>query len=131
MNTTATHTARQALQDAQDRLVAARKDGGDTIAAEAEVAEAEVALDGVLDAVDTAPVPTTWSDRFGNVIDVSRPTTSNIGLLPIGYVIPGCGTIEGVSDTAYRTDNGWWSFDAIHGRPDPVEPLVALAEAKS
>lgn len=88
----------------------------------------------------TTTVPTTWSDRFGNVIDVSHPTTENIGLLPIGYNIARVGAIIiGVSDTAYEVEQAdpetgrdvfWVSFDQVHGRRDAVQPLVTLDGAR-
>lgn len=45
------------------------------------------------------------------------------GLLPTGTVTP-LGTIEQVSLTAYKIDGHWVSFQAVHGKPEMVEPLV-------
>lgn len=60
------------------------------------------------------------------------------GLLPIGTLLEGFGTIAQVSLTAYRvewaepcaygtfTRSEWLPFSAVHGAPAPVEPLVVF-----
>lgn len=72
----------------------------------------------------------------------TAPTTENRGLLPVGTVLPDGGVVLAVSLTAYKVRPngydlaharlggeacGWLSFDQVHGRPAPVEPLVVFA----
>jgi hypothetical protein len=63
----------------------------------------------------------------------TSPTSANRGLLPIGTVLPSGARIVDVSLTAYKVSNvsrgrtvAWVSFDAVHGRPAPVTPLVTF-----
>lgn len=58
------------------------------------------------------------------------PTTANRGMLPAGTILPIWGEIIRQSDTAYafkcEGEELWVSFDRVHGKPEPVMPLVRL-----
>lgn len=58
------------------------------------------------------------------------PTRENRGLLPIGTHIAGMGTVKRVSLTAYfliwSGGSAWAPFDHVHGKPEPVAPLVVF-----
>jgi hypothetical protein len=48
------------------------------------------------------------------------------GTIPTGTEVPGLGTVEATSLTAYLIDGTWVPFHKVHGRPGPVLPLVTL-----
>lgn len=66
------------------------------------------------------------------------PANTQPGLIPIGTKLEGFGTVVQVSLTAYLVEwtepcrygtqrkQEWLPFQSIHGRPQPVMPLVSL-----
>lgn len=77
---------------------------------------------------------TTTNDR-----EVTMFSTIQPGLLPAGTKVPGFGTIVRSSYTAYLVEwtepctygtqrrEEWLPFHHVHGKPEPVEPLVVFA----